>query len=91
MPPRSSAIHAMEDRLLAHLGSDDRHALRGLLERALDAPARPTDAIAHSRPRTAHRSGNSGVNRVLRRYAAPEDPPVPDLSPIVRSTIFTWR
>ncbi len=36
------AIHAMEDGLLAHLGSDDRHALRGLLERALDAPS-PAD------------------------------------------------
>jgi hypothetical protein len=48
-------------------------------------------ATAQSRPRTAHRSGNNGVNRVLRRYVAPDDPPVPDLSPIVRSTIFTCR
>jgi DNA-binding MarR family transcriptional regulator len=32
------AIHAMEDRLLAHLSGDDRHALRHLLDRALTVP-----------------------------------------------------
>jgi len=46
---------------------------------------------AHSCDRTAQRSGNIGRKSVVRRYAAPEDPPVPILSPIVRSTIFTWR
>ena len=46
---------------------------------------------AHSCDRTAQRSGNIGWKSVVRRYAAPDDPPVPILSPIVRSTIFTWR
>ena len=46
---------------------------------------------AHSCDRTAQRSGNIGRKSVVRRYAAPDDPPVPILSPIVRSTIFTWR
>ena len=32
------AIHAMEERLLAHLSSDDRDVLRHLLDRALTVP-----------------------------------------------------
>src|SRR5205814_3668085 len=41
--------------------------------------------------RISHRSGNNGLESVVARYAAPVDPPVPRLVPIVRSTIFTWR
>ena len=45
----------------------------------------------HSRRRTAHRSGKAASKSVVRRYAAPDEPPVPALSPMVRSTILTWR
>ena len=45
----------------------------------------------HRRLRTAHRSGKAASNSVVRRYAAPDEPPVPALSPMVRSTILTWR
>jgi len=41
--------------------------------------------------RISQRSGNSGRPTVFFRYSAPLEPPVPDLLPIVRSTIFTWR
>ena len=41
--------------------------------------------------RIPHRSGKSGEPIVEWRYAAPADPPVPGLTPMVRSTIFTWR
>ena len=41
--------------------------------------------------RTSHSSGNTGWWSVVRRYAAPLDPPVPGCEPIVRSTIFTCR
>ena len=45
----------------------------------------------HRRRRTAHRSGKAASKSVVRRYAAPDEPPVPALSPMVRSTILTWR
>ena len=45
----------------------------------------------HRRLRTAHRSGKAASKSVVRRYAAPDEPPVPALSPMVRSTILTWR
>ncbi len=46
---------------------------------------------AHRRDRIAQRSGKAGRNNVVRRYSAPEDPPVPGFAPMVRSTILTWR
>ena len=47
--------------------------------------------LAHNRARISQRSGKSGWPKVERKYAAPADPPVPVFTPIVRSTIFTWR
>jgi DNA-binding MarR family transcriptional regulator len=32
------AIHAMEDRMLAHVGADERHTLQDLLTRAISRP-----------------------------------------------------
>ena len=63
------AIHAMEDRLLAHLDSDDRQALRGLLERALGrAVSRRVDAIrsqpAVHRPQVGEQRGEQGAAEV---------------------------
>ena len=53
--------------------------------------ARRPGALRHqNRLRTSHSGGNAGRS-VLRRYAAPADPPVPIFAPMVRSTIFTWR
>ena len=45
----------------------------------------------HSSLRMAQRSGNTGIDSVVRRYGTPDDPPVPAFEPMVRSTIFTWR
>ena len=49
-----------------------------------------SDAV-YNCARISHRSGKSGRPTVSFRYAAPADPPVPCLVPIVRSTIFTCR
>lgn len=43
----------------------------------------------HSWARISQRSGNRLRPSVERKYAAPLDPPVPVLAPIVRSTILT--
>lgn len=48
-----------------------------------------TGREANERERIAHRSGNAGRNSVPRRYAAPDEPPVPVLAPMIRSTILT--
>jgi hypothetical protein len=48
-------------------------------------------AIFYSAVRIAHRSGNSGLNRVFLRYSTPAEPPVPVFMPMVRWTILTWR
>ena len=47
--------------------------------------------LDHSSLRTDQRSGNAGLLRVVCRYGAPGEPPVPGLLPIVRSTILTCR
>jgi hypothetical protein len=45
----------------------------------------------HSSLRTAQRSGKTGTDSVVRRWAAPGGPPVPGLLPMVRSTILASR
>jgi hypothetical protein len=45
----------------------------------------------HSSLRTAQRSGKTGTDSVVRRWAAPTDPPLPGRSPMVRSTILASR
>ena len=45
--------------------------------------------VAYSALRMAHKSGNRFLPIVVCRYAAPLDPPVPGLVPMVRSTIRT--
>jgi hypothetical protein len=45
----------------------------------------------HSSVRITQRSGYAGRLRVVVRYAAPAEPPVPRRVPMVRSTIFTCR
>lgn len=60
------------------------------------------NALGHAEPRVvrgerrgqrwlriSHKSGKNGLSSVVARYAAPLDPPVPRLLPIVRWTIFT--
>ncbi len=52
-------------------------------------PPRPPWWRAYNCDRISHKSGKSGRPIVSRRYAAPGEPPVPRLAPMVRSTIFT--
>src|SRR5437899_10985150 len=49
------------------------------------------DQAVYNCDRISQRSGKSGRPTDSLRYAAPADPPVPRLVPIVRSTIFTCR
>lgn len=53
-------------------------------------PAPSIGAAVHRSPRSFHNSGNSSTSSILRRYATPEVPPVPRLTPITRSTVVTW-
>src|SRR5262249_28273146 len=92
-------VRGVEPRALLRV---ERHVRPGLM-----GMAREEHALGHAKPqiipgefarsrchscdRIAQKSGKIGRPMVSRRYAAPADPPVPGLVPIVRSTIFTWR
>ena len=74
-------------------GATPRHADRGL-ERRSACPTTPTaHRAAVTRYRCERRPHSSGKNRLVsveRRYSTPDEPPVPDLAPISRSTMSTW-
>ncbi len=74
-------------------GATPRHADRGLEQRSACPTAATADGSAIARYRCERSPHSSGKNRLLsveRRYSTPDEPPVPDLAPISRSTMSTW-
>lgn len=62
------------------------------ISKTLEKPSSVAEIIKnYSWDLTLHNSGIVGLNKVVIKYCAPLDPPVPIFVPIVRSTIFTCR
>ena len=71
---------------------DARAVTRPAMKKTAAARRRQFHALYfYKRDRISQRSGNRFCPSVVRRYAAPDEPPVPGFAPIVRSTILTWR
>lgn len=45
----------------------------------------------HKNVRTSHSSGKNERSSALLRNPTPDEPPVPGLWPMMRSTVFMWR
>ena len=45
----------------------------------------------HSSVRNSHNSGKNARSSALLRKPTPEEPPLPRLNPMIRSTVFMWR
>jgi hypothetical protein len=51
----------------------------------------PTFAADQRKVRTSQSSGKNERSRAVFKYSTPEEPPVPGLLPMIRSTVFMWR